>query len=148
MLAGVAWQMRAQQRFVETGVRRDMGEWLRKNAAAGDTVFLEPLGYIGYFSQLKTYDFPGLSSPEVVAAVRAGARGYAAVIAQLHPTWVVLRPSEFTRDEFRRTPVLAQYELVKSWDAIPQLDAIPFLPGRQWMEAEAQYLLFRRKNPP
>ena len=57
-----ARELRAQQTLVENGLRRPIGEWLRANAAPGDTVFMEPLGHIGYFSGLKTYDFPGLSS--------------------------------------------------------------------------------------
>lgn len=147
LLAASAWQMRIEQRFVENGVRRAIGEWLKQNSAPGDTVFLEPLGYIGYFSQLKTYDFPGLSSPEVVAAIRGGARRYADVIAQLQPTWVVLRPHEVRRPEFEKTGVLNRYDLVaQPWDATPKLDQITFLPGRVWVEGEAQFLVFRRKR--
>ena len=52
--------MRLQQAIIEDGSRRAVGLWLRQNAGPGDTVFLESLGYIGYFSNLKTYDFPGL----------------------------------------------------------------------------------------
>lgn len=143
-----AWQMRVQQAYVETPVRRAIGEWLRTAAAPQDTVFLEPLGYIGYFSRLKTYDFPGLSSPEVVAAIRQGARNYARVIEKLRPTWVVLRPHEAARPEFAATPVLQQYDLVKEWNAIPQLTEIELLPGRPWVETEARYLVFRRKPEP
>ncbi len=148
ILAATAWQMRIEQRLVENGVRRSIGEWLRAQSAPGDTVFLEPLGYIGYFSQLKTYDFPGLSSPEVVAAVRSGARRYADVIGRLKPAWVVLRPHELARPEFAQTRVLEGYDLVKSWSALPQLDAIAFLPGRVWVEGEAQFMVFRRKAAP
>lgn len=146
LLAGVAWQMRAQQKYVETGVRRDIGEWLRKNSAPGDTLFLEPLGYVGYFSGLKTFDFPGLSSPEVVKVVRNGGKRYVDIITQLNPTWVLLRNNEAARPEFPRSHVLDRYRLVKSWNALPQLDAVEFLPGRPWMEFEAQYLLFHRQT--
>lgn len=145
MLAATAWQMRVHQRVVETGVRRQIGEWLRQNAAPGDTVFLEPLGYIGYFSQLKTYDFPGLSSREVVAAVRGGAKSYVALIAAMRPGWILLRPDEAARPEFRQKRVLDDYDLVKKWNALPQLDAVSFLPGRTWSEFESRYLLFHRK---
>lgn len=138
-----AWQMRTHQRLVEYPVRRDIGLWLKQHAAPGDTVFLEPLGYIGYFSQLKTYDFPGLSSPEVVAAVRQGARRYADIIARLKPDWVVLRPTEAARPEFKQTGVLENYQLTQAWDAVPQLDAVRVLPGRPWVEGESRYLVFR-----
>ncbi|MCX6952259.1 MAG: hypothetical protein NTV51_08850 [Verrucomicrobia bacterium] len=144
-LGAVAWQMRVHQRLVETGVRRAIGEWLHGHAAPGDTLFLEPLGYIGYFSQLKTYDFPGLSSPEVVAAVRAGARSYPAIIARLKPRWVVLRPHELASQVFLQEPALKDYTLVKIWSALPELNAVPILPGRKWSEYEAHYFLLRRK---
>lgn len=144
MFAGVAWQMRVQQKIVETGARRQVGEYLAAHAKPGDTLFLEPLGYIGYFSNLKTYDFPGLSSPEVVATVRGGARRYVDIIASLKPTWIVLRPTEITRPEFTQKPVLDDYAVIQAWDALPQLDAVRVLPGRNWMEFEARYVLFRR----
>src|SRR5262249_50699632 len=58
-----------QQSTEQYGTER-IGRWLKAELRPGDTVFLEPLGYIGYFSGAKTYDYPGLSSPEVVAARR------------------------------------------------------------------------------
>lgn len=145
MWIGTAWQMRIQQNIVETGVRRRVGEWLKEHAQPGDTVFLEPLGYIGYYSNLKTYDIPGLSSREVVEAVKGGAHSYAALIGHFHPTWVVLRPPEAARAEFVQRPVLDDYEIVKRWDAVPALDQITLLPGRPWNEVEAQYLVYHRK---
>jgi hypothetical protein len=148
VLVAVAWQMRIEQQVVETGVRKEIGRWLRQHAAAGQTVFLEPLGYIGYYSRLRTHDFPGLSSPEVVAAVRTGARRYAEVIARLAPDWIVLRPSEAARSEFAATRVLDAYEMVRSWDGVPALDQVRLLPGRAWVEGEARFLLFRRRVPP
>lgn len=145
MWLATAWQMRVQQTVVESGMRRAIGEWLGRNARPGETVFLEPLGYIGYYSRLKTLDFPGLSSAEVVAAVRGGAKSYAALIEKLQPDWVVLRPVEAAREDFKRRPVLNGYELVKSWDVLPQLEAVTYLPGRPWNEFEARFLLYRRK---
>ena len=57
----VAREAQLQQRLIEDGVRRPIGLWLRAHAASPqDTVFLEPLGYIGYFSGLKMLDHPGL----------------------------------------------------------------------------------------
>ena len=145
MLLTSAWQMRVQQRVVETGVRRQIGEWLHTRAAQGDTLFLEPLGYIGYFSQLKTYDYPGLSSPEVVAAIRAGARDYSSVIVRLRPQWVVLRPFEIRQMEASPLHSLDAYDFVQRWSARAQLDEIGLLPGRAWCNWEAEYHLFRRK---
>lgn len=145
-LVAVAWQMRVHQRVVEDGVRRDLGTWLAHHAKQTDTLFLEPLGYIGYFSNLKTYDFPGLSSPEVVAAVRKGIYDYAGLIEQLKPVWVVLRPNEAASPEFSRNQVLKEYELIRQWNGLAVLDSIEFLPGRNWCEVESRYLLFKRKD--
>ena len=82
LLVGVAWQMRTQQAIIEDGHRTAIGRWLRANAAPGDRVYLEPLGYIGYFSGLKMLDWPGLASPEVVAARRHGSRRLGRVAAR------------------------------------------------------------------
>ncbi|HET7537165.1 MAG TPA: hypothetical protein VFJ90_11955, partial [Candidatus Didemnitutus sp.] len=145
MLLATAWEMRTQQRIIEHGVRRPIGEWLRANAGPSDTVFLEPLGYVGFYSRLKTYDYPGLSSPEVVAAIRSGNRRFAEVIATLRPTWLVLRPFEIADATKPENAALNDYELVRTWDARPQLDAVPILPGRDWMLHDAEFRIFRRK---
>ncbi len=142
LLVATAWQMKNQQRIVELGVRRPIGEWLRANAAPGDTVLMEPLGYIGYYSRLKTYDFPGLSSREVVATVRSGVYRYADLIARLKPTWLVLRPTEIAEKDFAERPILRDYKLVKTWDAMSALDAVGTLPGRKWVEWEARFKVF------
>lgn len=144
VLAAAAWQMRVQQRLIEDGGRHQIGLWLRQNAAAGDTVFLEPLGYIGYFSQLKTHDFPGLSSAEVLATVRRGAQRYSDIVRELRPTWLVLRPQEIGREGFSSTEEIPGYREVRRWNAQPALDAERFLPGRGWLEFDAQFILYRR----
>jgi hypothetical protein len=144
VLAAATWQMRVQQRIVENGVRREIGLWLRREAAPGDIVFMECLGYIGYFSQLKTYDFPGLSSPEVVRTVRAGARRYTEVIAALRPNWLVLRPHELADPSRPENAALRDYQLVRTWDRRAELDAIPFLPGRGWLEHDSRFFVLRR----
>ncbi|HMD61514.1 MAG TPA: hypothetical protein VKG78_08790, partial [Opitutaceae bacterium] len=98
--------MRLQQSMIEDAIRRPIGLWLHEKAAPGDTVFLESLGYIGYFSNLKTYDFPGLSSTEVVAARRKlGTDEFDSLIREVNPVWIVLRPGEAGRIA-SRTPGL------------------------------------------
>ncbi|MES1167618.1 MAG: hypothetical protein ABUL61_00470, partial [Oleiharenicola lentus] len=91
LTAGTARQVRAQQTYIEDGNRRVIGEWLHEHAQPGDTVFMEPLGYIGYFSGLKTYDWPGLSTREVPDAARLVGTSWEHLILFLQPTWLVLR---------------------------------------------------------
>jgi hypothetical protein len=104
LLLFTGFQMRQAQAINETGNRRVLAEWLKANASTSkDTVFLECLGYIGYFSNLKMYDYPGLCSPEVVAVRRRSTiRGdyidyFPEIISALGPDWVVLRSSEERR---------------------------------------------------
>ena len=146
ILIGTAWEMRVQQRYIENQVRRSIGEWLARTAAPTDTLFLEPLGYIGYYSRLKTYDYPGLSSSEVVATVHSGARRFTEVIARLHPTWLVLRPFELANPAAPQNAALRDYEYVRQWNVRPELDAIRFLPGREWLEHDAQFIVLHRKK--
>ena len=92
----VARQMRVQQQLIENGVRREIGLWLGAHARTPhDTVMLEPLGYIGYFSGLKMLDLPGLASKEVVEVrKRLGPYKENQVFLELKPDWLVLRPGE------------------------------------------------------
>ncbi|MDQ5980589.1 MAG: hypothetical protein QG602_3566 [Verrucomicrobiota bacterium] len=140
-----AWEMRSQQRIIEQGMRREIGLWLRQQAAPGDTVFMECLGYIGYFSGLKTYDYPGLSSPEVVAAIRGGAHRFTEVIDRTKPDWLVLRPFEIADAAKPENAAWRHYELVRAWDKRGELDAVTVLPGRGWVDRDAQFLVFRRR---
>jgi hypothetical protein len=144
LLACVTWETRVQQRVIEDGGRKIIGEWLRDNAAPGDRVFLEPLGYIGYYSHLKAYDYPGLSSREVVTAIREGATTYNELIAQLKPDWLVLRPVEIAQQGITYANIHAHYRVAKVMDHARELRAIPFLPGRGWLEYDSQFVVFQR----
>ncbi len=141
LLAAVAFEMRVQQRVIETGTRREIGLWLREHAKPTDTVFLEPAGYIGYFSGLKLYDWPGMTSREVVATIRSGKTTWAEIVRELRPDWLVLRP-----DEVANFPnLLETYALAKHWDARPEIEKYPILPGKDHIMFDSQFLAFRRK---
>ncbi len=148
LLAGVSWEMRTQQAIIENGHRREIGRWLRAQAAPGDHVYLEPLGYIGYYSGLKMLDYPGLASPEVVAARRAGLRPHAQLIAALQPEWIVLRPDQALGIQAERPRLLVDdYRLARVFDVRAPVAAVAFLPGRGYLEFDALYLVFRRAAP-
>jgi hypothetical protein len=142
-----AWQLRQQQAIVEDGNRTVIGQWLRDHAlSANETVFLECLGYIGYFSQLKMLDYPGLSSPEVVAARRKlGTNEWSPLIRELRPNWLVLRPRE--EAELRRTdPALLEerYEKARVFDVSERVRALGAMPGRAYLECDETFTVFRR----
>jgi hypothetical protein len=143
-----AHQLAVQQTVVE-GNRKQIGLWLKENSASNrERVFLEPLGYIGFFSNLKMYDFPGLSSPEVVAARRAlHTDSYAELIAYLKPEWLVLRPHE-VHEIYRSSPVLLKeaYTVANVFDVSRDVDSFAFLPGRDYLKFDQTFVVYRRNN--
>lgn len=142
----VGYQVKVQQHVIEDLHRRKIGLWLREHASSGtDRVFLECLGYIGFYSQLKMLDFPGLSSPEVVAARRRFATNdYAVLIAALRPEWLVLRPSEIQSIHERMPALLsADYRQVKIFDVEADVVLCPFGPVRRSLEFDKTFVVFR-----
>lgn len=147
LLVAVGWQMRIQQRLIEDGHRRELGLWLKEHATPGDRVYLEPLGYIGYYSGLKMLDFPGLASPEVVAARRSGSHTHVEIIALLRPEWLVLRPDQVETIGQSSPQLLGKtYRLTRTFDARPTINAIRYLPGRGYLQFDAVYHVFERRE--
>jgi hypothetical protein len=147
LLLAAAYQLRLQQEIIENRNRKQIGLWLKEYAASNnDTVFLEPLGYIGFFSQLKMYDWPGLSSPEVVAARRKVKYddSFAELIEVLQPKWLVLRPAEILQIE-REIPGLLtteRYLCVKVFDVSKIIESYSFIPGKKYLLNDRKFLVF------
>jgi hypothetical protein len=154
LLAGNGWttwqtarQFQAQQQYVEDGTRRKIGEWLRENSRPDDTVFMEPLGYIGYFSGLKTYDFPGLSSREMVRARQQVGNDWLPLIQILQPSWLVLRPHEAVRLQ-RHDPTLFAdyYHLIREFSVTDKIRGLT-VNGRLYLEHDASFAVYRLQRP-
>ena len=140
-----AKQLKLQQAIIETGNRREIGLWLREHAALGDAVLLEPLGYIGYFSGLKTYDLMGLSSREVVKLTGLGLGGIGALSAELHPEWLVLRPYEIVAISETHPHLLdEQYIRVRDFDVLDRVARLP-IHGRGYLEFDSVFIIFHRQ---
>jgi hypothetical protein len=146
-------QLRWQQRLIEDGERREIGLWLRTQATdSRQTVFLEPLGYIGFNSNLKMLDYPGLSSPEMVAArKRASTHSYPdcwpELIMDLTPNWLVLR--NYEADAIRKkSPELFSryYTLARTFDVRKDVQAISWIAGRGYLMNDAYFEVYRRKS--
>jgi hypothetical protein len=146
LLQASAKQMAALQEWIDTGNRRTIGEWLAKRAEPGDRVFLEPLGYIGFFSGLKTYDWPGLSSREVVEAHAKLGSNWSALVDYLGPDWLVLRPREVEEME-RQAPYLLSgtYEKVRDFDVRQQVQQLD-VHGRELLALDAIFTVYHRKT--
>ena len=148
LFAAVTVQLRAQQRIIEWGVRAPIGLSLARSAkSASETVFLEPLGYIGFYSGLAMRDTPGLCAPEVVALRRQGVVTMPALVAALKTDWVVLRAHEyagFTPAE--KATFDRDYLLVKTYDVRPEIEAQAWLPGRRLLTYDAYFGVWRRRG--
>lgn len=148
VLVGSARQLQVQQALIEDGMRVPVGRWLRAHAATPhDSVMLEPLGYIGYYSNLKMLDYPGLASKEVVEArKRLGAARQNQAYLELKPDWLVLRPNEVKNGTYVEVEGLAKYyELVQVFDASEKINAINWLPGRAYLQYDQTFLIYHRK---
>jgi hypothetical protein len=73
-----------------------MGLWLKANAAPDATVLLEPIGYIGYYSELWVFDEVGLVTPRVTDLKRHGISGDQ-YFAYLGPDYAILHCDETVR---------------------------------------------------
>jgi hypothetical protein len=144
-----AYQLRIQQREIEEGTRKQIGLWLGQHAASrSDTVLLESLGYIGFFSQLKMLDVPGLCAPEVVAAEKKlKSTNGADIIPELWPDWLVLRSLEAGRI-YTATPRLLTeaYLAVKVFDASERVASYQWLPGRGYLGFDENFIVFKRNK--
>jgi hypothetical protein len=148
LFVAVSTQLREQHRVIEVGLRTTLGQDLHTLAGGPhDTVFLEPLGYIGYFSGLSMRDTPGLCAPEVVALRRAGTTRMAALAASLSTDWVVLRRGELdgmTVEE--RAAFDRHYQFVREYNAAPQVHAINWLPGRNYLYYDSCFTLWHLQS--
>jgi len=144
----VARQLQVQQELIENGLRRPIGLWLRAHAQTPhDTVMLEPLGYIGYYSGLKMLDCPGLASKEVVETrKRLGPFREHQVGLELMPDWLIQRLMEAQAGTFLDPESLQKfYDLVQVFDATDKVNAIRWLPGRPYVQYDQTFLIFHRK---
>jgi hypothetical protein len=136
-------QLKLRQVMVEDGTRRHVGLWLRDHMQKGQTVYLEPIGYIGYYSAAHILDYPGLVSPSVVAARRLTNQGFYGCILILKPDWLVLRP--------RDLPVLGQVPALRgryavAWDYDAGINSGRFadMPGSGFLAADSHLIVLRR----
>jgi hypothetical protein len=143
---GLLWatsrQMTIQDRVIEMGHRRQIGEWLRDHLQPHESVYLEPFGYIGYFSGARIVDWPGLVAPEVVRLRRQEQATMVQAAERLQPDWMVLRPSEIA--EMSEASFFQNYALVKVFNANPGLKKYERIPGPSWLKFDSQLSVFRR----
>lgn len=139
-----SYQVRIQQREIEDNHRKQIGLWLREHARDGDVIYLEPLGYIGFYSGGNMADWPGLVSPRVVQLRKQlDWPTQATVVPLLKPDWLVVRPREAAAMA-NIEAITREYGLVKQFDATPRLKAYGYIPGMGYLMFDARYLIYMR----
>ncbi len=138
---------KVEQVFVDDGNRRQIGLWLKENAKPGDSMFMECLGYLGYFSELKTFDYPGMSSPEVVAASKKVGVYWNTIIEELKPTWLVIRPTEAAMLAEASPGLLGgDYREVRVFDVTPTVGRFN-VRGQGLLAYDSVFIVFHRRTP-
>jgi len=143
--------MRAEkhvQQYVEMENRRAIGVYIRGLAKSGDTIGCEPLGYIGYYSRMPVYDYPGLCNRRVVQFLREHPeqRDLGSMLEYFHPTFLVLRPSE--RQSRRNVPfpwLARDYALIRVF-RVPPEKAVQLLFGKENIDLE--FDVYERNRAP
>lgn len=153
VLLGFAHQLYWQQAIIEEGHRKQIGLWLKANASSPrDTALMECLGDIGYFSGLKTYDMPGLSSHEVVESRRklgTSKDNMRWVIRDLKPDWVVLRPGEVASIEKDDPELLTtEYRPSRVFDVSDRISRVRYLPGRGHLKYDRAFTVYHKVSSP
>jgi hypothetical protein len=96
----------------EDQVRIPLGLWLKRNTPEGSLILLEPIGYIGYYSERRVLDAVALISPQVLPYYQGDLYfpyNLPNVALALRPDYCVFRyPDEF--DGFRDNPLRTEFE--------------------------------------
>lgn len=145
LLLATARQLYVQQSEIEFGLRRPIGEWLRERARPGDTIYLECLGYIGYFSEQHMDDFPGLVSPRVVSIGKRVGLDFARIAAELRPDWIVARPWEL--EALRQEQGITEsYELLRSFTRVDALEDYRQMWGVNFLLWDSRFAVLRLRR--
>jgi hypothetical protein len=143
LLYTVTRQVAVGQRVIENGHRVQIGLWLKEHVRPGETIYLECLGYMGYFSSARINDWPGLVSPRVVQLRKERHHTQATMVMDLKPDWIVARPEELKA--MAQVPGLEEnYRPVQVFDAEPELAKTKGLIGIECLLYDARFVVVQR----
>jgi hypothetical protein len=143
VMIGETYEMYFQETLIEDSCRHPLGLYLHDVVAPGQIIYLEPLGYTGYYSQRLIYDFPGLVSPEVVHIHHDDRLDQIHVVTELKPDWIVFRGGEL-RAALSIPLVANGYTTVRTFDVRQKLDDAGYIPGKAWLYIDSTFYVLRR----
>jgi hypothetical protein len=144
LLIVTAYMMKVQQDEIEWGVRAPIGRWLAEHARDSESVYLEAIGYIGYFSHAHIIDYPGLISPQVTKLRRQRHLWFGSLVDAIRPDWTVFRQHEVRGSFVTSSAFRTEYAPVKEFRATERLARFSWLPGQSFLEFDADYILSKR----
>jgi hypothetical protein len=110
MMAGLglgfisARNTRLTQLYRQDGTLKEMGLWLKQHTTIGTRVLLEPLGYVGYYSDRDMVDVVGLVTPKVVALKQAGVSDVYQYLKIFQPADVIIHCDDSRSWQARQDP--------------------------------------------
>jgi hypothetical protein len=129
---------------IEDRVRTAAAASLAAIVPPGEGTVSESAGYIGYPSRVTLWDYPGLTSRTSLAAIRQLApadRTMSAMIDELKPRWLVLRPGELNDLRARFPATAALYREVERFGS--PVDRIDVL-GYRKTTVDGEFMILRR----
>jgi hypothetical protein len=157
LLAG-QWLYAASWGTQEHLYRGGIGDEIRRSASAGDTLLLEPAGYVPFHAQLWTWDEIGVTSPLVTSyRLKFGPHWWIRFVEDLGPTFLLERDHilahrtldgyELSLDE--QASLAGRYSLVRVFRYEPDRLRPPGLMRFAARLGSARdYYLYRRIDPP
>lgn len=132
---------REAQYYLSDLSRVKTGMWLNENTPPSSTVFLEPLGYIGFYADRTMLDQVGLVTPRVVALKNAGTRTTFDMAVALDTDYVVLHCDDALDppDSF-----LKRYSLAVEFNP---LDFDPEHPNIGSLDNASKEMIAKKVNP-
>ena len=112
--------------LLQTGLVRDMSRgteeervgrkalalYMKTLAKPGDVAMMEPIGYIGYYSELRVLDVIGLVSPEITKESVAWPNNFGVLAEKYKPRFAILRTGEYNNPN--NVYVQKNYHILKS----------------------------------
>jgi hypothetical protein len=92
-----AERVRVAQIYRNEGALKPAGLWFRQHSDPEATVQLEPLGYVGYYSERVMIDEVGLVTPQMVALKRQGVHDLDQYIEFFQPDYVLIHCDDSLR---------------------------------------------------
>jgi hypothetical protein len=120
---------RMTQFYRQDGTLKEMGLWLKQHTPIGTHVLLEPLDYVGYYSDRDMLDEVGLVTPTVVTLKQA-------CVSDVYPYLKVLQPAD----------VIIHCDDSRSWQARQEPNGNYFTSNYR-LAATFNPLDFDPKNP-